>query len=179
VYVDGDVQVHGDFIPMFRCAAAGHFLVTSGGVGDPLNCGFFAIKPDIRLFHAAVHLLQNSNYSEFFGWGLSGFVPAKGEFPGSDAGQGFLHSFFFKIDHPVIRASWEAANITPEIDIKTEMVDMCIWNYQLSMLCVSNHDCGLVRAHHKPDNKGSDPQECLKHPVAEMDSLLPLPPGFT
>lgn len=73
-YYDTDIEFQGDITPVLRCAASGKFLSTNGGatchheflrrkpwshqVGEPLNVGFFAVKPDRRLFQASLHLIR-------------------------------------------------------------------------------------------------------------------------
>ena len=52
-YYDNDVEIQGDITPILRCAASGKFLSTNGPLA-PLNLGFFALKPDKRLFQASL-----------------------------------------------------------------------------------------------------------------------------
>ena len=60
-YYDNDVEIQGDITPVLRCAASGKFLSTNGasflsanGASALLNLGFFALKPDKRLFQASL-----------------------------------------------------------------------------------------------------------------------------
>ncbi|OLP97410.1 hypothetical protein AK812_SmicGene20265 [Symbiodinium microadriaticum] len=57
-YYDTDVEFRGDITPMLKCAATGKFLSSSGGIGEPLNVGFFALRPDNRLLSAALALAE-------------------------------------------------------------------------------------------------------------------------
>ena len=41
----------------------GKFLTTNGGLGELLNVGFFALRPDKRLFQAAVQLGTDNFWS--------------------------------------------------------------------------------------------------------------------
>merc|ERR1719433_1221999 len=81
-YYDTDVQFQGDVTPVLRCAAQDRFLTTNGGVGEALNVGFFAFKPSLALFQAALAFAREADYSEFTGWGQSGWSPAGGYYVG-------------------------------------------------------------------------------------------------
>jgi len=93
-FYDQDVEFQGDAGTILRCAATGRFLSTSGGVGEPLNVGFFAVRPDRRLLHAAEIFASNVTFSEKTGWANSGFKPSSGYFVGAECGQGYFHTLF-------------------------------------------------------------------------------------
>merc|ERR1712100_521653 len=49
VFYDQDIEFQGSVAPILRCAAKGYFISASGGAGEPLNVGFFALRPDRQL----------------------------------------------------------------------------------------------------------------------------------
>jgi hypothetical protein len=53
IYYDGDVQIMGDIMPLFRCAATGEFMMTEGA-GAPLNAGFMALRPSKAMFEMSL-----------------------------------------------------------------------------------------------------------------------------
>ncbi|CAJ1426120.1 unnamed protein product, partial [Effrenium voratum] len=89
-YYDTDVEFQGDITPVLRCAASGKFLSTNGGLGEPLNVGFFALRPDKRLFQAAMNFALDANFSTHTNWGEMGWKPANGYFIGGECGQGAM-----------------------------------------------------------------------------------------
>eukprot|EP00929_Paragymnodinium_shiwhaense_P107125 TRINITY_DN73195_c0_g1_i1.p1 TRINITY_DN73195_c0_g1~~TRINITY_DN73195_c0_g1_i1.p1 ORF type:complete len:399 (+),score=73.83 TRINITY_DN73195_c0_g1_i1:66-1199(+) len=160
-YYDSDIKLQGDVLPVLRCASTGVFMTTSGGIGEPLNVGFFAVRPDQRLMKAAQLFAQKANYSVTEGWGASGYKPAGGYYVGAECGQGFFHTLFYKKSSEVAREALQEAGLGAPGVLLAAQIDMCPWNYQLSMFC-KGFDCSQVQAHHKPTMKGSDPAECLK-----------------
>lgn len=158
-FFDQDIEFHGDVTPVLRCAATGYFLSTSGGVGEPLNVGFFAVQPDKRLLRAAELFAANISFNRVNGWAKAGFAPAGGYFVGAECGQGYLHTLYYK-EGKKAREALEAAGLewgSPG-SVKMEQIDKCIWNYQTGSDCPYKFDCNLVRGHHKPTqrNHGRD-----------------------
>jgi len=153
-FYDQDIEFQGDVTPMMRCAATGRFLSTSGGVGEPLNVGFFASRPDKRLLRAAELFAENITFNDRTGWGGSGFKPSNGRFVGAECGQGFFHTLFYQKHSHKAQQALAAAGVT----VKAAQLDLCIWNYQGGSTCPPDFDCSLVRAHHKPtrEPQGND-----------------------
>eukprot|EP00438_Fugacium_kawagutii_P017420 Skav208450 [mRNA] locus=scaffold1104:47728:55635:+ [translate_table: standard] len=60
------------------------FLSTSGGMGEALNVGFFATKPDRRLVDAAVLFAQQNSFDHNTGWGGAGWAPNGGYYVGGE-----------------------------------------------------------------------------------------------
>jgi hypothetical protein len=77
-YYDTDIEFQGDITPVFKCAATGTFITTNGGIGEPLNVGFFATKPDMRLMQAALAFARDSSYDRETGWSGAGWAPSGG-----------------------------------------------------------------------------------------------------
>ena len=70
-------------------------------------------------------------------------------------------TFFYRLDNPLVRKAFEHVGL-PLSHVRAASVDRCQWNYQLSTGCHELPNCDLVKAHHKPMFRGSDPKECLK-----------------
>eukprot|EP00419_Tripos_fusus_P024052 CAMPEP_0172719188 /NCGR_PEP_ID=MMETSP1074-20121228/75361_1 /TAXON_ID=2916 /ORGANISM="Ceratium fusus, Strain PA161109" /LENGTH=355 /DNA_ID=CAMNT_0013544513 /DNA_START=16 /DNA_END=1079 /DNA_ORIENTATION=- len=159
-YYDTDIEFQGDVTPVLRCAAQGRFLTTNGGTGEPLNVGFFAMKPSSALLQAALAFARDSDYNELTGWGKSYWAPAGGYFIGGECGQGFFHHLFYKQDQEASKSALAEAGFAPG-SLVVHQLDRCTWNYQTSYDC-PDFDCSRVRAHHKPGHPLTDPHECLK-----------------
>eukprot|EP00930_Biecheleria_cincta_P038558 TRINITY_DN26485_c0_g1_i1.p1 TRINITY_DN26485_c0_g1~~TRINITY_DN26485_c0_g1_i1.p1 ORF type:complete len:564 (-),score=93.18 TRINITY_DN26485_c0_g1_i1:64-1755(-) len=178
-FFDQDIEFHGDVTPVLRCAATGYFLSTAGGVGEPLNVGFFAVRPDKRLLQAAEFFAENVTFNRQNGWDKGGFAPAGGYFVGAECGQGYLHTLYYK-DTKKARMALKAANIKLGSNgaVKMEQIDKCIWNYQTGSDCPYKYDCNLVRAHHKPTQKdhGRDCPKLAYRTTTTTSSPPPLKP---
>ena len=98
-YYDVDCEFQGDILPVLQCASRGFFLTTSGGVGEDLNVGFFAVRPDQRLLDAAVYFASHNNFSREDAWGHSGWRPRGFYYVGGECGQGF----FYNLSTPGVR----------------------------------------------------------------------------
>jgi len=159
-YYDTDIEFQGDITPVFKCAATGTFITTNGGIGEPLNVGFFATKPDMRLMQAALAFARDSSYDRETGWSGAGWAPSGGYYVGAECGQGFFHTLFYKQNASVSRKALEDAGLGGG-SLIAKQVNRCEWNYQTSSMC-NDFDCSRVRAHHKPVRPGSNPKECLK-----------------
>lgn len=160
-FYDNDIQFQGDISPVLKCASTGKFLTTSGGIGEALNGGFFALKPDPRLLNAARIFDKDNGFDTFSGWGACGWSPNPNYYAGGECQQGFLHSLFYK------KACEPAAQALQQTGsqglFEAHQIDRCTWNYQTSGWGCENFDCNLVRAHHKPVTAShTDPKECLK-----------------
>lgn len=179
-FFDQDVEFHGDVTPVLRCAATGYFLSTSGGVGEPLNVGFFAVRPDKRLLQAAELFAENVTFNRVNGWAKAGFAPAGGYFVGAECGQGYLHTLYYKDDNKKARMALEAAGIKlgRNGEVKMEQIDKCIWNYQTGSDCPYKFDCNLVRAHHKPTQKNHG-RDCPKLAYRKTTTTSSPPPRGT
>ncbi|CAJ1346054.1 unnamed protein product [Effrenium voratum] len=158
-YFDGDCEFQGDITPMMRCAASGKFLSTSGGMGEALNVGFFATRPDRRLVQAAVFFARENAYDHDTGWGGVGWAPNGGYYVGGECGQGFFYTLFYRKSEGSRRALqsvglWES--------FQSAQLDRCIWNYQTDSSCVEDLDCRHVRVHHKPTRERGSERECDK-----------------
>ncbi|CAK0809186.1 unnamed protein product [Prorocentrum cordatum] len=176
-FYDQDVEFQGDVSAIFLCAASGAFISTTGGVEEPLNVGFFAVRPDSRLLRAAELFAEVANFSEKpsslsprGGWADSGFAPAGGYFVGAECGQGFFHTLLYKKSAPVLRAL--AAAGLPPAGVSALQVDRCVWNYQTGHQCRPAFDCGSVRAHHKP-NGDVNTRDCKKLAFRRPQAVLP------
>jgi len=161
-YYDSDIKLQGDVMAVMRCASTGVLMTTAGGIGEPLNVGFFALKPDQRLLKASEIFAKEANYSVDHGWGASGYKPAGGYYVGAECGQGFFHTLFYQKRSAIGQAALKEVGMGEPGSFLAAQVDICKWNYQTSMFC-HGYDCSQVQAHHKPAQKGSDPQECLKN----------------
>ncbi|CAK0900540.1 unnamed protein product [Prorocentrum cordatum] len=162
-YYDSDIEFRGDLLPVFRCASKpGRFITTGGGIGVPLNIGFFALRPDPRFMQASRFFAENYNYSLANGWGNSGWAPSKVKYAGGECGQGFIHTLLYKRGSEPSLKSLEAAGLAAPGMLDPVQIDKCVWNYQTSFQCPKDFDCSLVRAHHKPKKPGKNPNECLK-----------------
>eukprot|EP00434_Breviolum_minutum_P008893 symbB.v1.2.007841.t1/scaffold486.1/size197656/3 len=157
-YYDTDIEFQGDITPVLRCAASGKFLSTNGGVGEPLNVGFFALKPDKRLFQASLNFALDANFSTKTSWGEMGWKPAGGYFIGGECGQGFWYALFYKNGGAAHRAL-QSVGLS---SVDAAQIDRCIWNYQTSYMCKKDLDCSRVRVHHKPTRKTNPHSECQK-----------------
>jgi len=184
-FYDQDIEFHGDVGPALRCAATGYFLSTSGGVGEPLNVGFFASKPDKRLVRAAELLAQSVSFNRQTGWGDAGFAPSRVYFVGAECGQGFFHALLYKQRHPPVKQALEAAGVPPTGKpgaLRVAQIDQCVWNYQTSMDCPLNFECMDIRAHHKPTGKpgGRDcPKIALRTPKLKLQAAKAPDPSAT
>ena len=161
-YYDVDCEFQGDILPVLQCASRGFFLTTSGGVGEDLNVGFFAVRPDQRLLDAAVYFASHNNFSREDAWGHSGWRPRGFYYVGGECGQGFFYNLFYSRSEAA-RQALEAAGLWPDETFQPFQLDRCIWNYQTSWGCQRSFDCDRVRVHHKPTKeRGSKPNECEK-----------------
>eukprot|EP00931_Biecheleriopsis_adriatica_P063732 TRINITY_DN3865_c0_g1_i1.p1 TRINITY_DN3865_c0_g1~~TRINITY_DN3865_c0_g1_i1.p1 ORF type:complete len:376 (+),score=82.51 TRINITY_DN3865_c0_g1_i1:89-1129(+) len=163
-YYDDDIDFRGSIAPVLKCAAQGKMITTSGGIGEPLNVGFFALKPNKKLLQAAVHFAQDASYSEKDGWGKSGWAPSGDYYVGSECGQGFMYTLFYT-SHEISQQSFKKAGLpVGSSSFQAVQVDRCIWNYQTASNC-EHFDCARVRAHHKPvrtNDKSKNQKECMK-----------------
>eukprot|EP00440_Ansanella_granifera_P064116 gb/GFBE01069509.1/.p1 GENE.gb/GFBE01069509.1/~~gb/GFBE01069509.1/.p1 ORF type:complete len:355 (+),score=87.50 gb/GFBE01069509.1/:1-1065(+) len=157
-YYDTDVEFQGDITPVMRCAASGKFLTTNGGIGETLNVGFFAVKPDKRLFQASVNFALEAEYNKDTSWGSMGWAPAGGYYVGGECGQGFFYSLFYK-SGGIAQKALESVGLSA---VDAAQIDRCIWNYQTSYMCRADMDCSRVRVHHKPTKHTTGPEECQK-----------------
>lgn len=161
-YYDADCEFQGDILPVLQCASQGYFLSTSGGVGENLNVGFFATRPDRRLLEAALIFARRNNFSREDGWGHSGWKPRGYYYVGGECGQGFFYSLYYSRSEAAKKAL-EAAGIWQNGVFEPAQLDRCLWNYQTSWGCRKDFDCERVRVHHKPTKeRGSDRNECEK-----------------
>ena len=62
-------------------------LAKGGGVGENLNVGFFATRPDRRLLEAALIFARRNNFSREDGWGKSGWKPRGYYYVGGEVGE--------------------------------------------------------------------------------------------
>lgn len=166
VFYDQDVEFHGDAGAVLKCASTGRLLSASGGVGEPLNVGFFAVRPDARLLRAAEIFAEDVKFSEQTGWADSGFRPAGGYFVGAECGQGYMHTLFYQKRSKKAQDALQAAGLVGDAQVRAESVDRCIWNYQTGHECPANFDCELIRVHHKPTGKpnGGDCAKLARRP---------------
>eukprot|EP00439_Symbiodinium_sp_Y106_P033198 s1101_g3.t6 len=161
-FYDQDVEFQGALLSrlcsvsaVFRCASLGYFLSTSGGVGEPLNIGFFALRPDRRLLRAAELFAWNITFDRTNGWGGGGFKPAGGYFVGAECGQGYFHTLYYHRSEKAKKAlnAAEVPAFEQPHGLKMRQIDQCVWNYQTGSHCPYKFDCNLVKAHHKPTQK--------------------------
>ncbi|CAJ1342410.1 unnamed protein product [Effrenium voratum] len=161
-YYDADCEFQGDVLPVLRCAASGMFLSTNGGVGESLNIGFIALRPDRRLLDAALFFAQNNNFTVKDGWGHTGWKPCGGYFVGGECGQGFFYSLYYS-KSAAAKKALQAADVWDNDVFRPAQIDRCLWNYQTSYQCRPDFDCERVRVHHKPTReRGTDKNECEK-----------------
>lgn len=164
---DQDVEFQGDMTPVLKCAARGYFISASGGVGEPFNVGFFALRPDKRLLRAAEIFGASVNFTVETGWGNCGFRPSGNKFVGAECGQGFFHTLFYKTCKPVMQALLSAGlrdvKGNARLPLKSVMVDRCIWNYQNDGDCGNGlFSCNAIQVHHKPTSKPDNDRLCGK-----------------
>lgn len=161
-YYDGDCEFQGDILPVLKCAASGKFLSTNGGVGEALNIGFIALRPDKRLLEAARIFARENAFTQVGGWGDSGWKPNGGYYVGGECGQGFFYTLFYKKSEAA-RKALQAAGVWENGVFDPAQIDRCIWNYQTSYQCKPDFNCERVRVHHKPTReRGTDKNECEK-----------------
>merc|ERR1719424_551975 len=110
----------------------------TGDALGPVNMGVFAVKPSKELMEASVLFLQSAAYSQLTGWSNAGFGPFKGPYVGSECGQGFLHTMFFKQDYPPIQEAAQQAGIKLP---PGKMIDLCRWNYLHGWECPVRYPC--------------------------------------
>merc|ERR1712130_552112 len=110
-YYDSDIELQGDVMPVFRCAATGRMLSTNGGIGEPLNIGFLAVRPDARLLDAARIFARTAPFDDKKGWANSGFAPSGSYFVGAECGQGFFHTLFYKKQSAVAQKALTEAGL--------------------------------------------------------------------
>merc|ERR1719277_1939898 len=110
-FYDQDVEFQSDVASILLCASTGRFISTSGGVGEPLNVGFFALRPDRRLLRAAEIFAVGISFNRKTGWGDSGFKPAGGYFIGAECGQGYVHSLLYQKQSLKARDALAAAGL--------------------------------------------------------------------
>ena len=161
------MEFQGDMTPVLKCAARGYFISASGGVGEPFNVGFFALRPDKRLLRAAEIFGASVNFTVETGWGNCGFRPSGSKFVGAECGQGFFHTLFYKTCKPVKQALLEAGlrdvKGNPRLPLQSVMVDRCIWNYQNDGDCGNGlFSCNAIQVHHKPTSKPDNDRLCGK-----------------
>lgn len=155
-FYDQDIEFQGDASPVLLCASTGKFLSASGGIGEPLNVGFFALRPDLRLLRASEIFAKDIKFSRNTGWGNAGFLPSGGYFVGAECGQGYFHTLIYQRRSAKAREALAAAGLPgPEAAsaVDAEQIDRCIWNYQTGSGCPARFDCKLVQVHHKPTSK--------------------------
>jgi len=170
-FYDQDIEFQGDAAPVLLCASTGRFLSTSGGVGEPLNVGFFALRPDRRLLKAAELFAEGISFDRKTGWGSSGFKPADGYFIGAECGQGYVHSLIYQKHSIRARHALLAAGLS---EVSAVQLDRCVWNYQTGSGCPARFDCNLVQVHHKPTGKPLG-RDCAKL-ARQADRSTPSPP---
>lgn len=181
-FYDQDIEFQGDAGAALKCAATGRFLSTSGGVGEPLNVGFFAVRPDPRLLKAALIFAENASFSEGTGWANSGFKPAGGYFVGAECGQGYFNTLFYHTKSAKARSALAAAGLlAPDgtLKVAAAQLDRCIWNYQTGFECPAGFDCERVRVHHKPTGKpvGKDCTKLARRKGPKL-AFSPEPPAM-
>lgn len=172
-FYDQDIEFHGDISPVLLCASTGVFLSTSGGVGEPLNVGFFALRPDKKLVHAAEIMAIGIKFNKQTGWGKAGFAPSSGYFVGAECGQGYVNTLIYQAKAEVAVAALTAAGAVIPSAVQ---LDRCIWNYQTGAGCPGRFDCSLIQVHHKPTGKplGYDcPKLALRTTPAALLEGLP------
>jgi len=159
IVYDGDVLMYGDVTPLFKCAAQGYVLTTSGP-NSPLNMGFLAFKPSKQLRQAAIIYGQGSQYSIYTGWNNMSFAPIDGEHPpvvgggfnAAGCGQGFFYHFFYKHGEQSMPALERVFEQLGSQRPQAFHVDRCIWNYQNEYhdrQCNPDFTCSQVRVVHK------------------------------
>jgi len=177
-HYDSDVEFRGDITPVLRCAATGQLLTTSGGAGEPLGAGFFAVKPDPRMLDAARRFARRASFDSTTGWANAGFGPASSRFAGAECGQGLLHTLFYRRDAGASQVALTEAGLAAPDAFIAAQIDRCIWNYQDSGTtpsCPSDFDCTHVRAHYWPTTPQANFRECKRGDVPWLKrSLLSL-----
>jgi len=178
-FYDQDIEFLGDISPVLLCASTNVFISTSGGVGEPLNVGFFALKPDKRLLHAAEIMAKGIKFDKHTGWGGAGFKPSGGYFVGAECGQGYVHTLIYQKKAAVARDALEAAGLPPmdaPSAMPTVQLDRCVWNYQTGAGCPGRFDCDLIQVHHKPTGQPMG-YDCPKLALKAARPTTPAPPS--
>merc|ERR1712203_557147 len=103
--------------------------------GEPLNIGFWAVRPDARLLEASRIFARAAPFDDKKGWANSGFAPSNGYFVGAECGQGFFHTLFYKKKSKVAQSSLAQAGLNSTGAFAASQIDRCIWNYQTSFQC--------------------------------------------
>lgn len=177
-FYDQDIEFQGDVTSVLKCASTGRFLSASGGVGEPLNVGFFAVRPDRRLLRAAELFAEGISFDKNRGWGGAGFAPSRGYFVGAECGQGYFLTLMYHRTAQARRA-FAAAGLEENGGVRAAQIDRCIWNYQTGYDCGASFKCGQIRAHHKPNGPSPTSSDCLKLAFSSLSSPLsnfPKPP---
>jgi len=162
-HYDSDVQFRGDITPALRCAATGQLLTTSGGAGEPLGAGFFAVRPDPRMLDAARSFARRASFDATTGWANAGF--------GAECGQGLLHTLFYRRNVRASQLALAEAGLGSPSAFAAAQIDRCIWNYRDSGAtpsCPSDLDCAHVRAHHWPTTAPKNFRECRRGGVPRL-----------
>ncbi|CAD7922148.1 unnamed protein product [Amoebophrya sp. A25] len=171
-YYDSDVELRGSYTDLFHCVdGMDVVLTTTGGIGEPLNVGFFALKPKTALLEAAKEFSMTATFEpKKGGWANAGFWPSQYYFIGAECGQGYWLTFFYRLDNAKVQAAYKKAGV-PLDSVRAASIDRCVWNYQTSSGCETPSKlptCELVRGHHKPAEMGSDAGECLKKGLKQL-----------
>lgn len=168
-YFDTDTQLTGRGDPTipFRCVAKGPEggLLAAAGTFSALNMGYVVVKPSRALFEASVNFAELADYDPLYGegWGSAGIAPFKAargtphEYPGSECGQGFLHTLLYKHPTPKVTLAFQMAGSSRP---PARMLDRCIWNFQSEQYCREREedvDCSKVVMVHKNGTY------CLQH----------------
>lgn len=63
VYIDTDINIVGDVVPLLECAATGEFMMTQG-LHAPLNAGVMALKPNEELLKLSMWFAERASFSQ-------------------------------------------------------------------------------------------------------------------
>ena len=87
-YIDTDISIVGDVMPLLDCAATGEFMMTQG-LHAPLNAGVMALRPNEELFKLSLWFGARASFSQHpqdmsattGGWDGGGTYPNENGWP--------------------------------------------------------------------------------------------------
>lgn len=154
IYYDGDVQIVGNIMPVFQCAASGEFMMTEGA-GAMLNAGFMALQPKKSMLDLAMWFAANSKFTRNMsdinvfkgGWDNGSARPSHyGTWAGFECGQGFLWTLLYGNGmgwrNATSKNAKKAFEMFPDaFPFPPRIVNRCVYNYQHEIVDSKGRPC--------------------------------------
>lgn len=155
VYIDTDINIVGDVVPLLECAATGEFMMTQG-LHAPLNAGVMALKPNEELLKLSMWFAERASFSQHpeditnnkGGWDGGGAFPAGNGWPyfGFECGQGYLWTLFYGCSKGTKHSDSEHVRVGNAmfplaLPYPARLIDRCEYNYQREGLELSKRHC--------------------------------------